>query len=65
MWQAYAWSAPPYEHRRSYAIECRTEAEAAQEALTRLIEEVECLDDGDEAEGQGVPHFCFRYRSTA
>ena len=44
LWQAYAWSAAPYEHRRSYAIECKSEAEAAQEAMARLIDEVENLD---------------------
>jgi hypothetical protein len=47
LWTAYAWSQPPYEHRRSYDIQAPSEAEAAQEAIKRLIEEVECLDDGE------------------
>lgn len=45
LWTAYAWSAEPFEHRRTYAIECRTEGEAAQEAIRLLCEEVENMDD--------------------
>ena len=44
LWQAYAYSRPPCEHKRDYVIEARSERDAAVEACRRLIEEVECLD---------------------
>jgi hypothetical protein len=47
LWTAYAWSAEPDAHRRTYDIEAKTEGEAAQEAIRRLVEEVECLGDGE------------------
>lgn len=46
LWTAYAWSQEPNAHRRSYDIQAKDEAAAAQEAIKRLIEEVENLDEG-------------------
>ena len=47
LWTAYAWSQEPNAHRRSYDIQAKDEASAAKEAIRRLVEEVECLDDGE------------------
>lgn len=44
LWTAYAWSQEPNAHRRSYDIEAASEGEAAQEAIRRLVEEVENLE---------------------
>jgi hypothetical protein len=45
LWEVEVTGLPPFEHRRTYTLEAKTDNNAAQEGLRLFVEEMENLRD--------------------
>ena len=45
IWEVQVWGQPPFDHRRTYTLQAKTDTLAAQEGIRLFVEEMENLDD--------------------
>jgi|DEB3_MinimDraft_2_1074329.scaffolds.fasta_scaffold03024_2 hypothetical protein len=45
IWEVQVWGQPPFDHRRTYTLQVKTDNLAAQEGIRLFVEEMENLDD--------------------
>jgi len=46
-WEVTVWGQPPYDSRRTYTLEAKTDNNAAQEGIRLFVEEMENLRDAN------------------
>jgi len=47
LWEVEVWGEPPFDHRRLYILELKTDNLAASEGIRLFVEEMECLREAD------------------
>ena len=47
LWEVSVWGEPPFDHRRLYILELKTDNLAAQEGIRLFVEEMECLREAE------------------
>lgn len=48
LWEVEVWGLPPFDHKRVYTIEGKTDNNAAQEGIRQFVEEMENLKGSSE-----------------